>query len=77
MEQIILIVKLESYCKARMKLCLQSVDYQIWLNVSKYPCLPIKLVNNTDELKIEDEFDEHERKKCSFSANVTNVFIVL
>ena len=59
-----------------MKICLQSVDYQLWLNVSKDPYIPIKIVNNIEELKIEDEFDEHDMKKCYFNTSATNVFIV-
>ena len=36
------------------------------LNVSKDPYIPIKIVNNIEELKMEDEFDEHDMKKIFF-----------
>ena len=38
----------------------------IMLNVSKDPYIPIKIVNNIEELKMEDEFDEHDMKKIFF-----------
>ena len=46
-----------------MKIYLQYIDYQLWLNVSKGPYIPIKIVNNTEVPKIEEEFDEHDKKK--------------
>ena len=61
-----------TYWKARMKIYLQSIDYELWLNVSKGPFIPIKIVNNIEELKLENEFDEHDIKKCSFNASVIN-----
>ena len=61
-----------TYSKARMKIYLQSIDYQLWLNVSKCPYIPIKTVNNIEELKMEDEFHEHDMKKCSFNASAIN-----
>ena len=53
-----------------MKIYLQSIDYQLWLNVSKGPYIQIKMVNNIEELKMKDEFDEHDMKKCSFNNSV-------
>ena len=58
-----------TYWKARMKIYLQSIDYELWLNVSKRHFIPIKIVNNIEELKLENEFDEHDIKK--------NVFLML
>ena len=55
-----------------MKIYLQSIDYELWLNVSKGPFIPIKIVNNVEELKLENEFDEHVRKKCSLNASAIN-----
>ena len=56
-----------------MKIYLQSVDYQLRLNVSRGPYIPTKMVNNIEELKIKDEFDEHDmKKKCSFNASTIN-----
>ena len=55
-----------TYWKARMKIYLQSIDYELWLNVSKGPFIPIKIVNNIEELKLENEFDEHDIKKMFF-----------
>ena len=52
--------------KARMKIYLQYVDYHLWLNVSKGPYIPIKIVNNIEVPKIEEEFDEHDKKKMFF-----------
>ena len=49
-----------------MKVYLQSVDYQLWLNVSNGPCIPIKIVNNIEVPKLEEEFDEHDMKKMFF-----------
>ena len=49
--------------KARMKIYLQSIDYELWLNVSKGPFIQIKIVNNIEELKLENEFDEHDIKR--------------
>ena len=56
-----------------MKIYLQSVDYQLWLNFSNGPYIPIKIVNNIEVPKIEEEFDEHHKKKCSFNASAINV----
>ena len=39
--------------KARMKIYLQSIDYQLWLNVSNGPYIPIKNVNNVEVPKLE------------------------
>ena len=50
-----------------MRIYLQQVDYPLWLNVSKDPYLPIKIVNNIEEIKIEDEFDEHDMKNILFT----------
>ena len=55
-----------------MKIYLQSIDYELWLNVSKGPYIPIKIVNKIEELKLENEFDEHDIKKCSFMASAIN-----
>ena len=55
-----------TYWKARMKIYLQSIDYELWLNVSKSPFIPIKIVNNIEELKLENEFDEYDIKKMFF-----------
>ena len=55
-----------------MKIYLQSIDYELWLNVSKDLYIPIKIVNNIEELKLENEFDEHDIKKCSFNASAIN-----
>ena len=49
-----------------MKIYLQSIDYELWLNVSKGPFIPIKIVNNIEELKLENGFDEHDIKKMFF-----------
>ena len=49
--------------KARMKIYLQSVDYQLWLNVSNGPYIPIKMVNNIEVPKLEEEFDDIEVPK--------------
>ena len=46
------------------------VDYQLWLNVSNGSYLPIKIVNNIEVPKLENEFDEHDMKKCSLNASV-------
>ena len=61
-----------TYSKARTKIYLQSIDYPLWLNVNKGHYIPINIVNNIEELKMEDEFDEHDMKKCSFNASVIN-----
>ena len=34
-----------TYWKARMKIYLQSIDYELWLNVSKGPYIPINVFN--------------------------------
>ena len=61
-----------TYWKARMKIYLQSVDYELWLNVSKGPSIQIKIVNNIEKLKLENEFNEHDIKKCYFNASAIN-----
>ena len=55
-----------------MKIYLQSVDYQLWLNVSNGPYIPIKIVNNIEVPKLENKFDEHDMKKCSLNASAIN-----
>ena len=49
-----------------MKIYLQLIEYELWLIVSKDPFIPIKIVNNIEELKLENEFDEHDIKKMLF-----------
>ena len=43
-----------------MKIYLQLVDYHLWLNVSKGPYIPMKIVNNIEVPKLGEVFDEHD-----------------
>ncbi|XP_031741720.1 uncharacterized protein LOC116403915 [Cucumis sativus] len=61
-----------AYWKARMKIYLQSIDYNLWLIVAKGPYVPMKNVDNVDTPKLEEEYDENEMKKCSFNAKAIN-----
>ena len=62
-----------TYSKVRMKIYLQLIDYHLWLNVSKDPYNPIKIANNIEELKLENEFNEHDiKKKCFFDVSAIN-----
>ena len=61
-----------AYWKARTKIYLQSIDYNLWLIVAKGPYVPMKNVDNVDKPKLEEEYDENEMKKCSFNAKAIN-----
>lgn len=38
--------------KAKMKICLQSIGYNLWLIVTKGPYVPMKKVDNVDKPKL-------------------------
>lgn len=61
-----------AYWKAKMKIYLQSIDYNLWLIVTKGPYIPMKKVDNVDKPKLEEEYDENEMKKCSLNAKAIN-----
>ena len=61
-----------AYWKAKMKIYLQSIDYNLWLIVTKDPYIPMKKVDNVDKPKLEEEYDENEIKKCFLNAKAIN-----
>ena len=44
-----------AYCKTRIKIYLQSTNYNLWLIVAKDPYVPMKKVDNVDNPKLEKE----------------------
>lgn len=63
-----------NYWKARMRIYLQSVDYDLWDIVENGPYMPIKIVEKESMPKPRNEWDEHDKRLMSMNAKAINAF---
>ena len=61
------------YWKARMKIYIQAVDFQLWRIITRGPHTPIINVNGVDIPKPEDDWDDQDMKKAELNAKAMNL----
>ena len=62
-----------SYWKARMKIFIQALDYDLWSIIVNGPHTPTTRQNGMEIPKPEMEWDEHDRKLAQLNAKAMNV----
>ena len=62
-----------SYWKARMKIFIQALDYDLWSIIVNGPHTPTTRQNGMEILKPKMEWDEHDRKLAQLNAKAMNV----
>ena len=61
------------YWKARMKIFIQSIDFQLWKVIMKGPYIPTINVDGVDIPKPEEDWDDQEMKKGELNAKAMNL----
>ena len=62
------------YWKARMKIFIQALDYNLWILIVNGPYIPTHTINNIVILKSEVDWDDHDKKKMAqLNAKVVNI----
>ena len=61
------------YWKARMKIFIQSIDFQLWKVIMKGPYIPTINVDGVDMPKPEEDWDDQEMKKGELNAKAMNL----
>ena len=62
-----------AYWKARMKIFIQALDYNLWSIIVNGPYIPIYTINNIVILKFEANWDDHNKKMAQFNAKAINM----
>ena len=63
-----------SYWKARMRIYIQSVDFELWRIVANGPFTISKTVEGTSKSKPEEEWDAQDLKKAQLNAKAIGLF---
>ena len=62
-----------TYWKARMKIFIQILDYDMWSIIVNGPHTPTKIIDGVESTKLEKEWDEVDKKMAQLNAKAMNV----
>ena len=62
-----------TYWKTRIRIYIQSIDYNIWKTIVKGPHVPTIMVNGVATPKLEEDWDEQDVKKIELNAKAMNL----
>ena len=62
-----------TYWKARMKIFIQALDYDMWSIIVNGPHTPTKIIDGEESTKSEREWDEVDKKLAQLNAKAMNV----
>ena len=62
-----------TYWKARMKIFIQALDYDMWSIIVNGPHTPTKIIDGEESTKPEKEWDEVDKKLAQLNAKAMNV----
>ena len=62
-----------TYWKARMKIFIQALNYDMWSIIVNGPHTPTKIIDGVESAKSEKEWDEVDKKMAQLNAKAMNV----
>ena len=62
-----------TYWKARMKIFIQALDYDMWSIIVNGPHTPTKIIDGEESTKPEKKWDEVDKKLAQLNAKAMNV----
>ena len=62
-----------AYWKARMKIYIKAVDFQLWKVILKGPYISMVKIYGVDVPKPEEDWDEHDMKMGELNAKAMNL----
>ena len=62
-----------TYWKARMKIFIQALDYNMWSITVNSPHTPTKIIDGVESTKPEKDWDEVDKKMVQLNAKAMNV----
>ena len=62
-----------TYWKARIKIFIQALDYDMWSIIVNGPHTPTKIIDGVESTKPEREWDEVDKKMAQLNAKAMNI----
>ena len=62
-----------TYWKARMRIFIQALDYDLWSTILNGPHTPTVIINGISTLKLEKDWDDNDKKLVKLNAKAMNV----